>query len=129
MRDKSGTVVLDIDYPSEFVLEFTITEPNGDYSGWLDQLECANVGGYGVGNASNLYWYTANPYSYTTQTSKKLQYGDKIRFIKQNGSTSIYYNNDLKRTVTSDNTKFNIIKNTESNNTGIRIKNLTIKAL
>lgn len=118
--------ILDISYPSAYVVEFTLVEPTGSYYTWTGGVQCANVGV--IGANTDVYWQTINPYDYYTERGNRFVAGDKIKFVVENGSASIYLNDVLKRTVTATNNKFKIVSSPDNAN-HLKIKDLTIKAL
>ena len=118
--------ILDISYPSDYVVEFTLVEPTGSYNTWTGSPRCANVGVVGD-NGGTLYYQTANPYSYSTE-HRRFSANDKIKFIVENGSATLYLNDVSKRTVTATNDKLELFKSPDNAN-HLKIKDLTIKAL
>lgn len=124
----TGVTELDIDYPTNFVLECTLTEPNNP-NNWTGALHCRGVGF--VGERSTSYWYDDNVAdSYITKSSGyRITNGVKIKIIVENGTTSIYYNNTFVRDVsTMANAKL-ALDNSPENVCQLRIKDLTIKQL
>ena len=119
-----GTI-LDISYPSDYVVEFTLVEPTGNYGTWTGGAQCANIGIIGASN--DIYLQTLSPYSYSTE-HWRFTAGSKIKIIVESGLTSIYYNDVLKRTVTATNDKLELVKSPDNAN-HLKIKDLTIKAL
>lgn len=119
---------LNITYPSsDFSVECTIVEPNNpnDWTGAVHGFGTGVV----CGNNSLRYWYDDNNGSYDTESNARFYANDKIKIVVENGSTKIYFNGTLKKTVnTMSNNPFELYCSPNINYC-IKIKDLKVKAL
>lgn len=118
---------LNITYPSNYSLEYEITDLNRTYDGYITEL---GIEGIGLNsNSSKKFLFQLDKWTQTvTEYNGSLNVGDVVRWEYSNGTVSLYVN-DVLLGSKSRNTNYSGFVINQYQSRGITFKNLKIKPL